>query len=425
MSRFTYLHPGSTKKRCKALPPDPSALNPILTSYSISTLLHGTIVHSVENDRGINAYGILDGNRLEVNVRPRSQYQGEFEEKLVNDIKSCTGPILLFQHPLPPRLEEIIEKLTPPLVINRISSLSLDSLLDVIASYPIGLANLLEKKNSSPDSPVSARELGTLVRHALLCKLAIHVVKNLQTRLSTSDSTSPLKGIDRYLALECTLPISFDGTVINLQTTGLQPGGSHILTAGFLRGSIIRIFLNSDCLNDFHELVIKQMNNSPSPHAAYNKIFVEKFLTMDIEIELMQVKTSRQARFRNLLAGFSLGYGETAVERARQYFGIKSSRVTREQVKKDIVFYSLTCLVLESLLPVIDSNCRWKVTNSGDLELFVNKNYSSKAIEKYKKRDNSRNRKRRKGLIDYTIRKPRGRVIKASKFNKNVHKGSE
>ncbi|MFW9991202.1 MAG: hypothetical protein ACFFD4_04005 [Candidatus Odinarchaeota archaeon] len=424
MSRFIYLAPGFTKKRCKTKLSDSLDLNPLVISTSCTSLIEGIIIHAIEDDTGgLNAYGILEDNKLEINIRLRSEYHRDFEQRFFDDLRcrSHSGPVLIFEQPFPKHFKQVLNRSvnSSNLKTIRAGFLPTGNLLDLVGSYPKGLATQLEEENTAPDSTTGVRELVAIIKHSITCKLATHSFRNNLVQRYSFETTCLSHGIDHYLALEACLPVSFDGTVVRLLTTGITPG-TFLLAAGFLVGHIARIYFNSDLSSNFHQLVIDRLKGSPGPHAAYHKRLIENWLCTEIDIGLNQSYFTRNHwQFRNLLAGFNPGKEEIITDQIQLYLNRKNPHWSRELARRDILSQVLTNLMFDCLSAFDHAENHWRVT-ANDLELFVNSKSSKQAIEKFKKRDHIRRRKTRKGLIDYTCRKPRGRLVKGSKLAKRL-----
>lgn len=417
MKRYVPIEPVKAKKRRgEDRPPAAEKMNPVVLVQALAGLDKGTIVHAVDDCDGISAYGLMEDERLEISIRPRSQYHAAFERRLVEDLKERTGPVLLFQRSLPERLVAAIEQAGLP--VERIGSLSEDYLFDTVAGYKEGQVMELEDEHAAPADIKGVRELARLVKHAVACKLTARSIRNLQARVYPPGKL-PFTGqrdLDSYLGLECQLPVSFDGTVIKLAVTGLEPG-AKLLAAGLLAGTEAKVYFNGELTGDFRQLVSDQLNRCASPFAARNRQSVERWLDTEIDIELEQLPFRQgYVRYRNLFSGYNPGRKEALTESIKRYLDSDTVQEERGQARKDILFHVLTGLILDSLLPFIDADERWRVENK-DMYLFVNSKRNVKAVEKFRKRDEKRRRprKKRKGLIDYTCRKPRRRLVKGSK----------
>src|SRR6202167_4915410 len=80
------------------------------------------------------------------------------------------------------------------------------------------------------------------------------------------------------------VPLFFQGTIVDIETTGLSPGSDRIITLGVVCGNQYTVVQSLDAsgLDD----VPKMLSAMPRPFYAFNKEFEEGFLGTRIEKEL-------------------------------------------------------------------------------------------------------------------------------------------
>lgn len=92
---------------------------------------------------------------------------------------------------------------------------------------------------------------------------------------------------------EGSLPVYFQGTIIDLETTGLSTSDS-VITLGILSGSGYKIFQSTDDSNllDCLKPVIQAFRR---PIYAFNKGFEEAFLGLEVDVELQNMRYERKS----------------------------------------------------------------------------------------------------------------------------------
>jgi len=91
--------------------------------------------------------------------------------------------------------------------------------------------------------------------------------------------------------LRLTLPIRCKGTIFDVETTGLAPSIGELITIGYVSGSKLRIIQRDD-RNGSEKNRISEIAESltvlPHPYMAYNKIFEQRWLPFEIDIDLWE-----------------------------------------------------------------------------------------------------------------------------------------
>lgn len=84
------------------------------------------------------------------------------------------------------------------------------------------------------------------------------------------------------------LPIRFNGSIIDIETSGLDEKIHEITCCGILSGDIIRQYYQEKPIGlDINELVYELLQY-PSPSHAFNKNMEERFLRINIDIEIQK-----------------------------------------------------------------------------------------------------------------------------------------
>jgi len=91
---------------------------------------------------------------------------------------------------------------------------------------------------------------------------------------------------------EWRFPLSFLGTVIDIETTGLDPRKDEIITYGIFSAEVIRIYQRTDPtpegLKRFERFVSRSFDFLPRPYCAYKSEFEEAFLKVKIDHDLFK-----------------------------------------------------------------------------------------------------------------------------------------
>lgn len=87
------------------------------------------------------------------------------------------------------------------------------------------------------------------------------------------------------------VPLSLQGTIIDIETTALDPSDGELITFGVFYNDLIIVFQRTDTSEAGRELFEKYLSNwtdfCPKPYYAYNKGFEEKWLNTKIQYDLM------------------------------------------------------------------------------------------------------------------------------------------
>ncbi len=87
------------------------------------------------------------------------------------------------------------------------------------------------------------------------------------------------------------VPISVQGSIIDVETSGLKKISSELLTFGAFHGNTIVILQRTDCSEkgrlEFEKIVNDSLDMLPRPFYAYNSSFEEEWLGTKIDHDLM------------------------------------------------------------------------------------------------------------------------------------------
>lgn len=79
----------------------------------------------------------------------------------------------------------------------------------------------------------------------------------------------------------------FNGTIIDIETTGLEPEYDEIITFGWLVKNVICVIQRFEAsLKEFYGIIKEELTILPKPLYAYNAEFERKFLQVKIEKDL-------------------------------------------------------------------------------------------------------------------------------------------
>lgn len=171
---------------------------------------------------------------------------------------------------------------------------------------------------------------------------------------------------------EWKVPASIEGTIIDIETTALQPPG-EIITYGFFFGNTIKIFQRTDLTEEGKEKFEKGIKKAfffyPRPYYAYNCSFEEQWLGIKFDHDLME-KWRKEAESVVGDNGRRLKWPKVSelISLPHEYFKIKAEATGREipeiwQKYKDtgkeeflahIINHNLYDLIRESCLMLWD-----------------------------------------------------------------------
>lgn len=87
------------------------------------------------------------------------------------------------------------------------------------------------------------------------------------------------------------LPISCEGTIFDIETTGFSPSTDKIITIGLISANEIQIYQREgDSISEENSMqeIIKGLTTFPRPYMAYNKSFEERWLRFNIDVDLFE-----------------------------------------------------------------------------------------------------------------------------------------
>lgn len=94
-----------------------------------------------------------------------------------------------------------------------------------------------------------------------------------------------------YIRREWMVPISISGTIVDVETTGIDPELGDVITCGCFSGNKISIFQRVDPTEDgkrkFFRVLYNWSSFYPRPYYAYNKRFEENWLKIRFDHDLM------------------------------------------------------------------------------------------------------------------------------------------
>ncbi len=92
------------------------------------------------------------------------------------------------------------------------------------------------------------------------------------------------------------LPVTFAGTIVDLETTGLSAGVDRVVTVGVLHGEAYEVFQSTDN-SDLLRILKPGLEMLPRPFFAFNKGFEESFLGLNVDrdLQLRPYESRREA----------------------------------------------------------------------------------------------------------------------------------
>ncbi|RLJ06934.1 MAG: hypothetical protein DRP12_03195, partial [Candidatus Aenigmatarchaeota archaeon] len=94
-----------------------------------------------------------------------------------------------------------------------------------------------------------------------------------------------------YLIRRWNFPVSIDGTIIDIETTDVNPEKGEIITFGYFTGNTIKIFQRTDPSERgrdiFNRFIRSALQTLPRPFHAYNCSFEERWLGVRFSHDLM------------------------------------------------------------------------------------------------------------------------------------------
>ncbi len=161
--------------------------------------------------------------------------------------------------------------------------------------------------------------------------------------MSTYENNAQKKARTHYfLTRILKLPIQFQGTIIDLETTGLNPETAEIISIGLLTGETLTILaITNHCtqaLQEFHNAIATLLSSAPQPVYAYNASFEKAFLEKKIGLSLAIVDA--QEPLRDLCKearrqGHSIKWprlSEVTGSRLNEYFGIRDEEILGNRI---------------------------------------------------------------------------------------------
>ncbi len=95
-----------------------------------------------------------------------------------------------------------------------------------------------------------------------------------------------------YIRHEWLVPLSINGTIVDVETTSITPQEGDLITAGFFSGNKICIFQRIDPTDGGKQLFMSAIANWSDfcmrPFYAYNKAFEERWLRTGFDHDLME-----------------------------------------------------------------------------------------------------------------------------------------
>jgi uncharacterized protein YprB with RNaseH-like and TPR domain len=94
-----------------------------------------------------------------------------------------------------------------------------------------------------------------------------------------------------FIKKEWSVPLSISGTIVDVETTALEPKDGELITLGVFFGNSIKIFQRTDVSKEGNERFLRALSNwqdiCPRPFYAYNKNFEEKWTRASFDHDLM------------------------------------------------------------------------------------------------------------------------------------------
>ncbi|MFW9996647.1 MAG: hypothetical protein ACFFD4_31680 [Candidatus Odinarchaeota archaeon] len=332
------------------------------------TLKKGCIIHVIESKRGIKAFGILTENTIRIYVKPSQLTKDVFENEIIGCLTEVPGPVYLFQKPIPSRLAVLLDGLSTEnrIIKQVVESLPVDILLESINRYPKGIARDIEVNLSVIRSLPSFVKLIQQIKHGLACKLLHLVFKTTRPRIiSDSDTNNSLK-------LESDLPIDFEGTLVNVQSSGSKYEEPMLVTFSYISNNNSRVFFNENDNPEFIQQSKEHLNKLQRPFASYIRYFAESWLDTEVDYELRQVFIAKPVQFKNLIAENDIGTRKDFTKWWREYQTCQDTS-RKKALEKRLVSYTFYNLLFDCIFLVLDSYDRWRVPRS-DWYVFLDRN---------------------------------------------------
>ena len=112
------------------------------------------------------------------------------------------------------------------------------------------------------------------------------------------------------------------GTIINLETTGLDPPGNDIITCGFLEHNIITVIQRIEANpTEFYDIISEKLSNLVHPIYAYDARFHEAFLLAKLHIPIELTDIFEPWRDKARTKGLSYPSLDDLASVPREYFG--------------------------------------------------------------------------------------------------------
>jgi uncharacterized protein YprB with RNaseH-like and TPR domain len=92
-----------------------------------------------------------------------------------------------------------------------------------------------------------------------------------------------------------TIPAKIEGTVIDVETTGLPQEGAEVITLGTVSGNKLHV-LQRTSESDFSTRIKRLLSLLPRPFYAFNKSFEEAMLCLPIDGELQAEPYEKKAK---------------------------------------------------------------------------------------------------------------------------------
>ena len=176
-----------------------------------------------------------------------------------------------------------------------------------------------------------------------------------------------------YIRREWTLPLSVNGTIVDVETTSIDPKDGEIVTVGFFSANKICIFQRIDPsqegMRKFFSVLYNWAHFYPRPFYAYNKSFEEKWLQTHFDHDLMgKWKSAAEKKIKN---GRSLKWPRVSelISLPHNYYGMQDidgkdvPRIWKEycdngdkntEMLERIILHNLNDLIREACLLMWD-----------------------------------------------------------------------
>ena len=131
-----------------------------------------------------------------------------------------------------------------------------------------------------------------------------------------------------YIKREWMIPISVNGTIVDVETTSISPKDGDVITCGFFSGNKISIFQRIDPSEEgkrkFFSVLYNWNKFYSRPFYAYNKKFEETWLRTNFDHDLMQ-KWKSEAEQKILENGKTLKWPRVSelISLPHNYYGLQ------------------------------------------------------------------------------------------------------